>query len=629
MAVGRGEMAKLRAAQSPTVPTMASPSPALTSASTFTVPDEDVEHARPYGGGWRNDPYHVAQRAQDARSSTPALGPSESTTPDPLGTANGNRNYYGGRSAFQRESTRIVHSISHGNLRAAFRGVASSISLPTTNPNSSAASTHTVHTIPGEGSAVSDLAYGRKGLEIKSINFKDYAGNKYPSEQAYVPRYKQHSLRPSKRTVSIRNFVNRRVYGRPGDGTNVLIPNIPSDLVIPGVDYDVNTEYDTTKRPSNSSLLSLGLVEEAEASVKRWKMEERRAKLNARLNSLSRKFSGTYNDDDDDLVPLTPSPPAPRNLKESVKKYAPASYDRMLRRDKANKVHMAMRVAEQRQMAETRARWKREFAEQDAAEKKRLQLAEQAEAQKKAQAEQQDKAERQVRLEELKKVREQKLQMFMEQHTEGMKRQLEKEERIKREQTAWMEPADMEEDLYNLTPLRCQFGYPMARRAAGSAAHGVASTQPVVPAVASVQLVVPAVASTQPVVPAVASVQLVVPAVASTQPVVPAVVSETVAVTSHQPDMSGETSASTVTKPTASVQPSTPTVVSEAADVAPPQPTTPIVPSANPTAPAVTSTQSGTPATISDTAPTEHQDEETYYDNKQADDLARTFESKL
>jgi hypothetical protein len=140
-------------------------------------------------------------------------------------------NYYGGRSAAQRESTRHVHRANDEVPGEAYE----MDDLSTPKPNVSDTSTDATPK-PFVGTAVTILQAVRKDLKVSLTKAKDPAGNIYFYEKAYVPRFAKHSLRPSKRMFSIRNFLNRRLYGRPGDGANVLMAHVPIDVSIPGVD---------------------------------------------------------------------------------------------------------------------------------------------------------------------------------------------------------------------------------------------------------------------------------------------------------------------------------------------------------------------------------------------------------
>ncbi|CAD0109062.1 unnamed protein product, partial [Aureobasidium uvarum] len=196
--------------------------------------DGDNPYPRPYGGGWRNHPYHLYERLPTSKLLIdPYAKPAKESFLHRwfCGTKKSGRNYYGGRSAAQREATRYVHTASNGDLHEAYEmddlfpsKPESSEPLPDAPPK------------PFVGTAVSILQRVRKNVKVKYVKARDPAGNVYFYEKSYVPRFTKHSLRPSKRTISIRNFLNRRLYGRPGDGANLLMPHIPFEVVIPGVD---------------------------------------------------------------------------------------------------------------------------------------------------------------------------------------------------------------------------------------------------------------------------------------------------------------------------------------------------------------------------------------------------------
>ncbi|CAD0089351.1 unnamed protein product [Aureobasidium vineae] len=198
--------------------------------------DGDNPYPRPYGGGWRNHPYHLYERLPTSKL---LVDPYAKPAKEPFfrrwfcGTKKSSRNYYGGRSAAQREPTRYVYKASNGDLHEAYEmddlsppKPESPEPLPDAPPK------------PFVGTAVSILQRVRKNVKVKYVKAHDPAGNVYFYEKSYVPRFTKHSLRPSKRTISIRNFLNRRLYGRPGDGANLLMPHIPfpPEVIIPGVD---------------------------------------------------------------------------------------------------------------------------------------------------------------------------------------------------------------------------------------------------------------------------------------------------------------------------------------------------------------------------------------------------------
>ncbi|KAG9555987.1 hypothetical protein KCU71_g8758, partial [Aureobasidium melanogenum] len=200
--------------------------------------DGDNPHRRPYGGGGRNDAYHLYERLTTAQ----LLIDPYAKPPKPP-TKKSSHNHYGGRSAAQRESTRYVHRASNGEVHEAYEmddlstpKVQSSNVTPETAPDDPPK--------PFVGTAATILQRVREDLKIEYVKGYDPAGNVYFYEKAYVPRFTKHSLRPSKRTISIRNFFNRRLYGRPGDGTNLLMPHVPFEVKIPGVDKTEEAEPD-------------------------------------------------------------------------------------------------------------------------------------------------------------------------------------------------------------------------------------------------------------------------------------------------------------------------------------------------------------------------------------------------
>ncbi|KAH0022874.1 hypothetical protein KCU78_g5617, partial [Aureobasidium melanogenum] len=201
--------------------------------------DGDNPHRRPYGGGGRNDDYHLYERLTTAQ----LLVDPYAKPPKPP-KRKSSHNHYGGRSAAQRESTRYVHRASNGEVHEAYE----MDDLSTPKFESSNIASETAPDDPPKpfvGTAATILQRVREDLKIEHVKGYDTAGNVYFYEKAYVPRFTKHSLRPSKRRFSIRNFFNRRLYGRPGDGTNLLMPHVPFEVKIPGVDKVEEAEPDT------------------------------------------------------------------------------------------------------------------------------------------------------------------------------------------------------------------------------------------------------------------------------------------------------------------------------------------------------------------------------------------------
>ncbi|KAG9946151.1 hypothetical protein KCU85_g6724, partial [Aureobasidium melanogenum] len=201
--------------------------------------DGDNPYKRPYGGGGRNDAYHLHERLTTAQLLVDPYAklPKPSKKPKKESSAN----HYGGRSASQRESTRYVHRVINGESREMYE--MDDLSPPTfESPNIAFETAPDDTPKPFVGTAATILQRVREDLQITHVKGYDPASNVYFYEQAYVPRFSKHSLRPSKRMFSIRNFLNRRLYGRPGDGTNLLLPHIPFEVKIPGVDKEDKAE---------------------------------------------------------------------------------------------------------------------------------------------------------------------------------------------------------------------------------------------------------------------------------------------------------------------------------------------------------------------------------------------------
>ncbi|KAH0383952.1 hypothetical protein KCU92_g4853, partial [Aureobasidium melanogenum] len=206
--------------------------------------DGDNPHRRPYGGGGRNDAYHLYERLTTAQL---LVDPYAKPPKPPKKTKKeSNHNHYGGRSAAQRESTRYVHRASNGESHEAYE--MDDLSTPKfESPKIAPETAPDDPPKPFVGTAATILQRVREDLKIEYVKGYDPAGNVYFYEKAYVPRFTKHSLRPSKRMFSIRNFLNRRLYGRPGDGANLLMPHVPFEVKIPGVDKIEEAEPDTEK----------------------------------------------------------------------------------------------------------------------------------------------------------------------------------------------------------------------------------------------------------------------------------------------------------------------------------------------------------------------------------------------
>ncbi|KAG9671397.1 hypothetical protein KCU99_g5767, partial [Aureobasidium melanogenum] len=204
--------------------------------------DGDNPHRRPYGGGGRNDAYHLYERLTTAQL---LVDPYAKPPKPPKKTKKkSNHNHYGGRSAAQRESTRYVHRASNGESHEAYE--MDDLSTPKfESPKIAPETAPDDPPKPFVGTAATILQRVREDLKIEYVKGYDPAGNVYFYEKAYVPRFTKHSLRPSKRMFSIRNFFNRRLYGRPGDGANLLMPHVPFEVKIPGVDKIEEAEPDT------------------------------------------------------------------------------------------------------------------------------------------------------------------------------------------------------------------------------------------------------------------------------------------------------------------------------------------------------------------------------------------------
>ncbi|THY35773.1 hypothetical protein D6D01_01057 [Aureobasidium pullulans] len=424
------------------------PHPSLGAGRSQALPvssEGDNPYPRPYGGGWRNDPYHLWDRVKylDPNSSIASCAPILPTvniaTPAPPLKERSGRNYYGGRSAAQRESTRDVIKTMNAN-RDAYTSTSttslpapdSPIELDDLSPDSpieldvlspdSPIELDDLSSEPFVSTAVSLLQRGRKGLKVRLVKARDPAGNTYFYEQAHVPRYTKHSMRPSKRFFSIRNFLNRRLYGKPGDGTSLLMPNIPlpPDIYIPGVDKlpvemvmaqekEAEEKKAKQKEPKDNESTEKKLKDKKEKEKehpfgsldwldheirlrrrfeKRYKAEEE-ARIKAKKKATRFRFGNSkspaiqMSHDDyeydprgvDALVPTSPAGFPSLTRWPKFKSGAAPAYNRILRRNKADCVAIAQRGQSQRQFLEqrrereqldsSRARWVEEFREQD------------------------------------------------------------------------------------------------------------------------------------------------------------------------------------------------------------------------------------------------------------------------
>ncbi|THX44054.1 hypothetical protein D6D10_00664 [Aureobasidium pullulans] len=389
-------------------------------------------YPRPYGGGWRNDPYHLWDRVQylDPNSSIASCAPLLPTvdveTPTPRLKKGSSHNYYGGRSAAQRESTRDVIKTMNANRHAytsttSLQAPDSPIELDDLSPDSPI-ELDDLSPEPFVSTAVSLLQRGRKGLKVRLVKARDPAGNTYFYEQAHVPRYTKHSMRPSKRFFSIRNFLSRRLYGKPGDGTSLLMPNIPlpPDIYIPGVDKlpeemiiaqekeaeemkakekELKDKESKEREPQDKKEKEkehpFGSLDWLDHEIrlrrrfeKRYKAEEE-ARIKAKKKATRFRFGNSkapairMSHDDyeydprgvDALVPTSPAGFPSLTRWPKFRSGAAPAYNRILRRNKADCVAIAQRGQSQRQFLEqqrereqldsSRARWIEEFREQD------------------------------------------------------------------------------------------------------------------------------------------------------------------------------------------------------------------------------------------------------------------------
>ncbi|KAI5200204.1 DUF1771-domain-containing protein [Aureobasidium subglaciale] len=325
----------------------------------------DNPFPRPYGGGWRNDPYHLYDRVPPSVLLIDPYAPSDlSKQPKKKKSS---RNYYGGRSAAQRESTRYVHSMISGATQEVYE--MTEFSTPDFATPTVPADTDTRRIV---GTAVTSLQSVRKDLKVRNVKARDPGGNTYLYEQSYVPRFTKHSLRPSKRTVSVRNFFSRRLYGRPGDGSNLLMPHVPypPEIVIPGVDDVKSPEKIKSGKKSKEHLSDEG--EDKDDRTKRviahldkqTKKAEKARKEVAKgkkkaVDKTPTKADPNYNHESAGLGIYMP-PSSLTGLGPSIppgfKQHAPAACDRIKQREKTERIQRADDAKKKREEDENNQR---------------------------------------------------------------------------------------------------------------------------------------------------------------------------------------------------------------------------------------------------------------------------------
>ncbi|KAI5206048.1 hypothetical protein E4T39_02658 [Aureobasidium subglaciale] len=310
----------------------------------------DNPFPRPYGGGWRNDPYHLYDRVPYSALLIDPYAPSN--LPKQPKQKKSSRNYYGGRSAAQRESTRYVHSMVSGGMQEAYE--MTDFSTPEFDTPTDLTDTHPRRIV---GTAVTSLQMVRKDLKVKNVKARDPGGNTYLYEQSYVPRFTKHSLRPSKRTISIRNFFSRRLYGRPGDGSNLLMPHVPypPEIVIPGVDDVKSPEKSKRGNKSKKHLsgknkdkkdLAKEVIAELNNQTKKAKKARKEA-VNGKKKAVDvspTKDDPNYNHNPTGLGMFMPSSPIASlgpSIPSKIKKHAPSACDRIFQRDKTESIQRA------------------------------------------------------------------------------------------------------------------------------------------------------------------------------------------------------------------------------------------------------------------------------------------------
>lgn len=118
-----------------------------------------------------------------------------------------------------KKATRYVSSV--GNLRGAYQGTSPRATPPPWSPSTNVPPVPAVPAVPPQPV--------RKGTKVKQSVVIGVHGEPLVYTKTTVPRSKDHSLRPSKSAFSIRNFINRDLYGKPGDGVVVRMPYIAPD----------------------------------------------------------------------------------------------------------------------------------------------------------------------------------------------------------------------------------------------------------------------------------------------------------------------------------------------------------------------------------------------------------------
>ncbi|KAI5269661.1 DUF1771-domain-containing protein [Aureobasidium subglaciale] len=325
----------------------------------------DNPFPRPYGGGWRNDPYHLYDRVPPSALLIDPYAPSGLSKQTKKKKSS--RNYYGGRSAAQRESTRYVHSMISGGMQEAYEMADFStpeLATPTTP----------VDTDPRciVGTAVTSLQSVRKDLKVRSIKARDPGGNTYLYEQSYVPRFTKHSLRPSKRTVSIRNFFSRRLYGRSGDGSNLLMPHVPypPEIVIPGVDDVKSPEKIKSGKKSKKQLSDevedkddrtkrvIAHLDKQTKKAEKARKEAVKGKKKA-VDKTPTKADPNYNHESAGLgiyMPPSPLTGLGPSIPPGFKQHAPAACNRIKQREKTERIQRAEDAKKKREEDENNQR---------------------------------------------------------------------------------------------------------------------------------------------------------------------------------------------------------------------------------------------------------------------------------
>lgn len=163
--------------------------PRAPAPETVTFPnglDGNNPYPRPYGGGWSDDPYHAFDSVPPLK-----LLVDPYANPYKQSKKQSRHNYYGGRSAAQRESTRHVHRAANGNLVEEYE--MDDLSVPKLALPNAFVKPKSKTFI---GTAVSALAAVRRNVKV--TNVKPKAAEEARAEAKHKPKPKPKTKAKSK-----------------------------------------------------------------------------------------------------------------------------------------------------------------------------------------------------------------------------------------------------------------------------------------------------------------------------------------------------------------------------------------------------------------------------------------------